>query len=368
MKITTSMRRLNIAYTIGGVALAALLLSSCTRDENIDNLNVITKPYSLHFADSAATLYATNDGQRFSVIPNQQGRPIEAISTSGEYLLFRMQFSPILFVDDAGEGINHNFNPTFTDMNPASYGNSAILNLPGYNDTGAIKKDRLYVAAGTNKGIAYNDSNGKSSAWFYVNDLELGTSVTSFAQLEDKTLVAFDDVSRSIWTKNDLKSDWKRKSATGLPAAGTDRMMIINQKNDIIAVIYNSGVIGTGSPAIWRSTDKGATFFEIPLTGITEPGVITGIAAPFGKVLIITTINTGVYRLSGQGVWENTTFGLKNNLNIFGITSKNNKFKNGKDAEYLFIATSDGVYRSDDMGQNWIRLDIPTYKPIMAIR
>lgn len=360
------MRRLNIAYTIGGVALAALILSSCTRDENIDNLNVITKPYSLHFADSAATLYATNDGQHFSIIPNQQGRPIEAIATSGEYLLFRMQFSPILFVDDAGEGINNNFNPSFTDMNPAAYGNSAILNLPGYNDTGAIKKDRLYVAAGTNKGIAYNDSNGKSSAWFYVNDPELGTSVTSFTKLEDSTLVAFDDVSRSIWTKDDLTADWKRKGASGLPAGGgTDKLMIINQKNDIIAVSINTGIVG--GPAIWRSTDKGATFKEIPLTGINEPIVITGAAAPFGKVLVITTINTGVFRLSGQGVWEKTTFGLKNDLYIFGITSKNNKFKNGKAAEYLFIGTTDGVYRSDDLGQNWIRLDIPTYKPIMAI-
>lgn len=352
------MPRFNIACTIGSIALAAFSLQGCvSRTENLDNINVITKPYSLHFGDSLGTIYATYDGERFKVLTATQGVPVEALSTTDKYILMRMMNGTIMFVDDGGQGNINNFNPSYTSVNPASFGSSYVINLPGYNDSGAIKRDRIYIASSAtgSKGIAYSDYNAHvDSQWFLVNDAELGNSVTSFAALENKAVVAFDDVSRSIYVKENLASEWRKKNAAGLPAAGDGRMYIISQKNDILAVMVNGDVSVNG---IYRSTDQGMSFSKLPDSPITPD--ITCAAAPFGKVLIACTRDNGVWRFSGQGTWERASVGLKNGIRIYGITFKSNKFKNDKQGEYVFIATTDGIYRSDDLGQTWIRLNVP---------
>lgn len=357
MKISIPMPRFNIAYTIGSIALVAMSLQGCVpTTENLDNLNVITKPYSLHFADTLGALYTTYDGERFNVIANSQGLPVDALSASDKYILMRYANGTILHMSDGGQGVNVNFNPSYTSLNPLSFGPSAIINLPDYNDSGAVKRDRIYVASGAagGKGIAYNDSNGTPSRWFMVTDTALGTGVTSFAVLENKALIAFDDVSRAIWMKENLGTEWRKRGANGLPGTGVGRMYIISQKNDIYAVMIDGDASNNG---IYRSTDQGHTFSKLPDNPITPD--ITCAAAPFGKVLIACTKENGVWRLSGQGSWERASIGLKSGIRIYAITYKSNKFKNDKAGEYVFISTSDGLYRSDDLGQTWIRLNAP---------
>lgn len=350
------MPRFNIVCTIGSIALAVFSLQSCTRSTNADNINVITKPYSLHFADSMGTVYSTYDGERFDVLTATQGVPVEGLATTDKYILMKMMNGTIMFKDDGGQGSFNNFNPSYSFINPAAFGSTYVINLPNYNDSGAVKRDRIYIASNApgSKGIAYNDSNGTASEWFLVNEPGLGTSVTSFAALENKAVVAFDDVSRAIWVKPDLATAWTSKTAAGLPGAGTGRMYIISQKNDIHAVMVDGDASNNG---IYRSTDQGNSFAKLPDNPITPD--ITCAAAPFGKVLIACTRDNGVWRLSGQGAWERASIGLKNDIHVFGITFKSNKFKGGQQGEYVFIATSDGIYRSDDLGQTWIRLNAP---------
>ena len=360
------MRRFNIAYTVGSIALAAFSLQSCvSRTENLDNLNVITKPYSLYFADTLGLVYTTYNGERFDVLNSTQGVSVDALGTTGEFILMKMVNGTILFVDDGGQGNRHNFNPSYKNVNPAAFGPSVVLNLPKYNDTGAIKRDRVYVASSINKGIAYSDNNANyDSSWFHPGDVELGSSVTSFAKLDNGTIVAFDDVSRGLWVKANLTSEWKSKPATGIAAAATGQMYIISQKNDILAVMINGAGTDYG---IWRSTDGGNTFSKLPDINPSDPVKdITCAAAPFGKVLIACTRANGIWRLSGQGTWERASVGLKNNIRVYAISAKSNKFKNDKTGEYVFIATSDGLYRSDDLGQTWVRLEVPGSAPVFT--
>lgn len=369
MKISTSMRRFNIAHTIGGVALAALSLSGCVnRSENLDNLNVITKPYSLLFADVHGTIYSTYDGQMFDVIPNSQGVPMMGLGATDKYILLRPNAS-YLMVDDAGEGVNRNFNMSYSRVNPASFGPTFMLNLPDYNDTGSGLTDRLYVAS--DEGLAYSDSNGQTqTSWFRVTDPELVNNngkITSLGQLDDKKLVAYDDQTRKIWIKNDLKSEWRIQESAGLPAGGN--MFIITMKNDILAVMMqNSTDFG-----IWRSTDNGKTFNKLTNDGGLTSDVTCAIAA-FDKVIIVGTASGGIWRFSGQGKWEQSSIGLKAGIQIYGLVYKSNKFKaggsaeNGKIGEYIYAATNDGVYRSDNLGQNWVRTEAPpTVKDINLI-
>ncbi|MCB0698063.1 MAG: hypothetical protein KDC07_11905 [Chitinophagaceae bacterium] len=350
------MRRFNIAYTLGCVALAALTLQSCNRSGGLDNLNVITKPYSLLFSDAKGLIYSTNDGQRFEVYTGSDGIPVQTLATSGERMLMVKQGGTILFVSDGANDKFPNFNPTYDSINLFAFGPSMIINLPGYNDSGAVKKDRIYLASRKGSGIVYQDYNGNNdSTWFQVGDPALTDKVTSFARQANGTIVAFDDVSRKIWIKPDLATAWINKPATNLPAAGNGQMYIITQKNDIIAVAVNGNTDG-----IWRSSDDGATFSKLPDIMVDNVPLkdITCAAAPFGKVLIACTKNHGIWRFSAQGAWESASVGLKEGAEVYAISYKNNTFKNEKTGEYVFVGTNRGLYRSDDLGQNWVRLDV----------
>ena len=346
------MRRFNIAYTLGCVALAALTLQSCNRSGGLDNLNVITKPYSLHFSDAKGLVYSTNDGQRFKIYPGTDGIGVQTLATTGNRILMVKESGTKLFVSDGGQGVHPNFNPTYDSINIDAFGPSLLINLPGYNDTvKAGKQDRVYLASNIGVGMVYSDYNGNiDSPWFRVGDAALDSKVTSFARQASGAVVAFDNATRKIFIKSDLKTPWRKENATGLPAATGSKMYIITQKNDILAV-----PIGAGE--IYHSANDGGSFSPLPPlpNSITD---ITCAAAPFGKVLIACTKNNGIWRLSGQGKWESASVGLETGAEVYAISFKSNVFKNEKAGEYVFVGTNKGLYRSDDLGQTWIRLDV----------
>lgn len=348
------MRRFNIAYILGCVAVVSASLQSCqTRTENIVNLNVITKPYSLHVSDTLGEIFSTNDGELIYPLRTTGTGPIEALGTSGRFRLMVPLSKSALFVDDGGDGMNANFNPAYRDLNPAAFGNTMFIHLPSYNDTGEIVRDRLYVASSQGRGMVYNDSNAQDpSKWYQVNDnaLPVGGSITSFTLLDNGILVAFDDVSRKIYLKRGLQSAWVAAAGSGLPTGG--RMFIMHQSNSILAVKMDDAA----GNDIWRSTDEGRSFTMLPALPVDD---MTCATAAFDKVIVVGTRSNGIFRFTGND-WEQSTVGLVANMRVEGITFKTNKFKGEKEGEYIFIATNKGVFRSDDNGQSWIDIKVPS--------
>ena len=358
------MRRFNIAYITGCVAVVAASLQGCqTRTENIVNLNVITKPYSLHVSDTAGEIFSTNDGELIYPLHTSGTGPIEALGTTGKYRLMVPKSKSFLFVDDGGDGDYVNFNPVYGDLNPSAFGNTMFINLPAYNDTGAKVKDRLYVASSKGSGIAYSDENAqKDSTWYLESgpNLPAAPSATSFTLLDNGILVAFDDVTRKIYIKRDLQSPWDAMGASGLPPAGVGRMYIIHQSNSILAVKLDDAADNN----IWRSTDEGKNFTKLPDLPVDD---MTCAVAAFDKVIVVGTRANGVFRLAGQNTWEPTTNGLLANTRIEAMTFKTNKFKGeGREGNYIFIATNKGVYRSDDNGQSWIDIKAPSISQVFT--
>lgn len=358
------MRRINLVSTISCVALAAFSLQSCDKSNGIDNNQVITKPYTVHFVDTSGQIYYTNDGETVRPLTTSDGFAVSAIETSGPNILFRKENSTILFASDGGEKKYTNFNPTFTDINPASFGQSVVLQLENYNDTGAEVSDRIYVVTAQNNGIAFNDSNASVGAqWFYETNSGLPSGgFTSLAQVTSGQVFAFDDQTNNLYMKPDLATAWSKKNGSGLPPAGDGNLFITSMGTDLLAV----SVGGTNRGTILRSTDMGDNFSLLPAlpNGVTD--LTTAIGA-FGKVIIACTRDNGVYRFGGNNAtWESSSFGLDVNTRIYGIAQKNNLYKNEANREYVYIATSTGIYRSDDLGQNWIK--VFTGRPFTAIQ
>lgn len=361
------MRRINLVSTISCVALAALAFQGCKKSNGIDNNQVITKPYTLHFVDTSGEIYYTNDGQTVRPLNTGDGFSVETITTSGEYILFRKQNSTILFASDGGEKENVNFNPVFTTINPAGFGQSVVLHVENYNDTGAAILDRIYVVSDQEKGLAINDSNGRTSTpWFYDTDPNLPAGgFTSLAQIETGQIFAFDDQTNNLYMKQDFATGWSKRNGTGLPASTDGNLYLVSMGTELYAV----SVGGNNQGSIWRSTNMGNDFNQLPAlpNGITD--VTTAIGA-FGKVLIVGTLNNGIYRFGGSNAsWEQSSFGLDTRTRVYAMTQKDNLFKNEAVREYVYIATSTGVYRSDDLGQNWIKVYTnPLNKGITAIQ
>lgn len=368
MKINTQMRRFNIAYTILFVAIMVLSLYSCvTRTENLDNINVITKPYSVYFSDSNGLIFTTYDGERIVPHNASDDYPIEAINTSSKYVLMIKRNGLNVFIDDGGQGVNANFNPAYTFLNPAAFGPAMMINVPNYNDTGEIISDRVYVASSELKGVAFSDVDyNNDTAWRLDPSPNLpGSGVTSFAYLDDGRLIAFDDVTRTMYVKPDFATNWQPINTSGLPATGIGKMYIVKQKNDVLAIMLDGDASTNG---IWRSSGANGSFSPLP-TIPPPPGRthvnLTCAEAPFGKVVIACSDSSGIFRLDGQGTWQPANIGLLEGASVNGIAYHNNKFKTTNDAdkkvgEYIFIATTRGVYRSDDLGRSWIKLDVPT--------
>jgi hypothetical protein len=68
--------------------LAILMLSSCTKNNGIDNNSVIVKPYVLYFSGDRGELFKTNTGRLFNLVFPPDGFPCRAIATSYDNLLF----------------------------------------------------------------------------------------------------------------------------------------------------------------------------------------------------------------------------------------------------------------------------------------
>ena len=87
---------------------------------------------------------------------------------------------------------------------------------------------------------------------------------------------------------------------------------------------------------------------------------ITAIHAPFDKVLMVGTDSLGVF-IFENGAFKPTNEGLEDRIVIRGITSKYDLYKNDVRKQYIYLATSKGIYRSVDLGQNWIMVKPGNY-------
>ncbi|MGN6568570.1 MAG: hypothetical protein ACTHJ0_11485 [Flavipsychrobacter sp.] len=346
------MRKNYPVYKLVAVALVAVAFQSCRKYNDINTDTVIVAPYSLYFSDSAGSLINTNDGNVFkpSVFPSD-GYPSRAICVAGENLMWVKGNAHI----STNNGVN--FNPTYTYVNPLAFNQSLILY--------AKDEDRVYMASAEQRGIEYSDQKGAIKSWqsdtAFNKAIAAGSFLaTSFAQLKDNTVIVYDYITNRIFTKGNKTAAWVESKPLPAPAKflPSGHKFSLGHYNNTLVAIDSMGKGGA-----WYSNDKGASWNQY--TGLPTTRPLLCVASPFDGVLLVGTDSLGIYALQGSSTsFAYSGSGLGINSSVRGIAFKENVYENGVAKQYVYIATSQGIYRSQDLGQNWVQVIAGNYYSI----
>lgn len=326
------------------VVLAAFTISGCRKENGIDNNQVIQKPYSLFFSDSAGGLYISNDGLQYTEFFKTDGTTDRGILVVGKNVLWA---KANLYLSEAGNA----FNPTY-DKLPYR----AVVEWPTMMHF-SPKHERVYIASRDASGIAYSEDSGKT----WTPDTMIGTlprlPLTSFAELDNGILFGFDNDGKQTGIRMAVNTSWMTRSAS-LPPSGAYQLAAY--VNTLVA--YDS----KNTNGVWYSTDTAQTWNQF--SGIAAGEKVLCALTPFGQNLLVGCESGHIYRLNnGQFVLSDK--GIKGGSAVRGLAAKNDIFKqdaagNNRENRYVYAATSDGLYRSEDGGLNWVKMFPGNYQSV----
>jgi hypothetical protein len=319
-------------------SFAAMAMTSCKPGENDidkDNNIVIRTPYTVLFGEKLGGLTKTNDGKLYKDLFQTDGVPIIAIGASGDSSIVMIKHSRSKGTGDLFLSSNNgrNFNFIINTVPSSANWASQILNDPGHG--------KLYVASTKSNSIEFSDDHG--ATWQMDTRISGTPNIQSFALTSDGKVYGLDPTGANVYMI-DGPGPWVQVSvATGLPTGNS--WYLTNMNNTLVAADYK------GANGVYSSSDGGVTWTAY--SGIPGNQEILSCAAPLNQVVMAGTDSTGIYRLVGtQFVPSNN--GLQPFTSVYGITGKQDVYKNGVIKRYVYITTNYGLYRSEDLGQNWV--------------
>ncbi len=333
------MRKANLIYSLGVLAILTIAFQACKKSNGIDNNSIVQKPYSLYVGTEQGALLNTNDGANFKTIFPADGFKTRALLTSGMNII--MVKGNVHMSDDNGK----NFNPVYTNINSFYLGLSkyipwqqGILYSAAHN--------RAYVITKDPKGIAYSDDNGKT--WIVDNNYEAdinNTTITSFTNQQSGPVYAHNASNDSIYYRNAKGDKWEQvKTVAGLPPTSGHLFYLGHNGNTLLLTDL------VGNDSIYSSNDNGANWNPMP--GLPVKHILHCTYAPFDKTILVGTDSMGVYRWDGSKFVASNA-GLDDYTVVYSIVGKEDIFKNGVSKQLVYAATNKGLYRSEDLGVNW---------------
>jgi hypothetical protein len=329
-------------------ALAVSIVGCKPKYDEIDNNQVISKPYVLFAGDSVGRIFKTNDGFNYEIVFGADNYPTYAMATSKNNLIFVKK--NVHYINDFGHG--NNPNPTYTyPGGPPGFDKSIIINIPQWNN-------RIYLCTPNNvKGLVLNDSNGAPDwasvfnvNWKIVTDtfLSSGGLITSLTFLKEGALIAYDDGKKRFYRKPSLGDEFEQeRNGNGLPATSHNFMSHIEN----VILVADTAVGGK----VYYSTDYGANFQAY--SGLPSDVKVMCIEAPFDQTVLVGTRSHGIFRLPlGSTTFMPANLGLPSRPIVPSLASKYDFYKGDHTKQYVYAATNQGVYRSEDLGENWTKV------------
>ncbi len=337
--------RSSVFYKMALVALLGAAVAGCKKKSplSIDNNQIVQRPYTLYVVDSIGSVWHTNDGERFVQVGGMGSGPgilTRAITTSDTNIISVR--NDAFVSDDNGRNFNP-INPNSVSPNPGAVGQSMLLDVPSFN--------RVYLAGTGTKGVSYSDSNGRIYSWKADNDDSLTAQITSFTQLADGTVIGFAMGNNAVFTLQGVDQHWRSVNTTA-PIGSTGQFYVSHFGNMILAADRS------GAGGVWFSRDKGVTWAQF--SGLPAGIPILSINTLFDQAVLVGTEGLGAYRV--VPLLDNTFVpvneGLASNVKVTGIAAKSNVYKNNAVKQYVFITTDKGLYKSEDLGRNWVEAQI----------
>lgn len=329
------------------VALGFSAITGCKKFDNYQNNYGIQTPYGVYFADKLGTVYNTNDGKAYKIVFPADGIKCRAMATSGTNFMF-LKFNQLINPNatmflSANNGVN--FNPVYNNALPNVEWQNQILDLPGWK--------KIYLASTTGSTVAFSQNNGLT----WENDATFGSatgfSIQSFTQTKNGNLYAFDYTSLRLFEQTINGGGWAEKVASSALPFGKFQLDHFN--NTLVAADWD------GANGVWYSNDSGRTWAQF--NGMPTNHRIFFASSAHNKVLLAGVDSMGVFRLVGD-TFVPSNNGLTEGSSVYGITAKEEIYKNANVKQYIYLATSTGLYRSEDLGQNWVLLRDGNYRNV----
>lgn len=301
----------------------------------IDNDEVIQTPYGLFVANTSGMLLKTNDGKSFyNVFPPDGYAPV-AIETSRETLLLLKENLHASFND------GKNFQVVYDKVSKMPW-EEQLVDVP--------MQQRLYVTSSEGKGVAYSDNNGLD---FIVdanfNPLMPGDYlITSFAPLNDGSVYAFSNLSYLLLKRDNRDAPWNPVTIEGTFPAMDGEYFISGNGMNLFLIDHK------GERPHYISENGGTTWSRLNNTYIPFGTQMNAACQAPGGPLVLGSEDQGIFVSADDGNIYNSNGGLLDNTSIKRLTVKRNVYKNGVSKYFIFAATDKGLYRSDDLGYNWV--------------
>lgn len=325
--------------------LAFAALQGCQKVSNIgkDNDTVILTPHTVIASTDEGWLVKTNDGRTFNSMFPPDGYAATMVSSAGANVI--MLKSRIFYSDNNGK----NFNPsTYMDFNPKPW-RYWVFDCPAHK--------RTYMASKIGNGVAYSEDGGIT--WKEDKKWQANTSpnvmISSFAQLSNNAVFAFNDDYNVLYRRDAVDDNWNAVVVEGVfPSASA--YFLTSNNTDLFIVDYN------GFGGAWYSLNEGVNWTkfgvgELPTSGNEK---FVGAASGASGTLAVATEND-VYFANTTSSFVKANTGLDIGTKIYGITGKYNVYKDGNRVNFLYIATTKGIYRSDDNGFSWDKVSFNEY-------
>ena len=336
------MKRYTLLYTLALGTVSFMALQGCKKENGIDNDTVIKKPYGLYVASMEGELLNTTDGENYKTLFPVDNYPTRSLvySDSGIYFLKGNLHASV--------NNGRNFNVTYSNV-PLTVSPWQTVMLS------ALDQDRVYVASTNGRGITFTEDEGKN--WFddplWDNGV-IGGSISTFTQLKNNAIYAYSNANDSLYRKDNKTDSWSVVNQTNPIAAGPLRLNYLGHfDNTLLMVDF------TGSNVYYSNTSNPGSVTWNTYSGLPARALYAA-NAPFDEVLLVGTDSMGVYRLQ-SGTFVPANNGLETGTTVYGIVGKDNVYKNGARKRFIYLATDKGLFRSEDLGQNWIMVKDGSY-------
>ena len=320
------------------IAIGSFLSTGCKRFDGIDNNKVIRTPYGVYFADGLGSMYNTNDGVAYKLIFPSDGVAARALVTSSTNLMWikynqRIQPNGTLFLS---QDDGYHYNPKDYDLNPLSTWQNQIIDVPTWG--------LMYASSVTAHSVILSQDNGLT----WEDDITLnpasGMSIQSFTQLKSGKLYGLDYQNIRLFEKLNKNTAWTEVTSNFPLPPGKWQL---GHMNEVLLAANNNP-----SGGVYYSTDNGVDWQ--PYNGLPANHKVNMVAGPLDQVMLAGLDSVGIYRLDKTNNFQQSNNGILTNTTVYSIVGKEDIYKNEVIKQYVYIATSTGLYRSEDLGQNWV--------------